>query len=82
MGEGDQLVQNRMPYVQWLVEHVTAQLTPEEVAMRSQPDQAPSIVEAARRDAEESARQVSRWFDPPVMRAVVAAQDRTDRCFL
>ena len=71
-----------MPYVQWLVEHVTAQLTPEEVAMRSQPDQAPSIVEAARRDAEEWARQVSRWFDPPVMRAGVAAQDRTDRCFL
>ena len=58
MGEGEHLVQNRMPYVQWLVEHVTAQLTPDEVAMRSQPDKAPSIVEAARRDAEEWARQV------------------------
>ena len=34
--DSEQLVQNRMPYVQWLVEHVAAQLTSEEVTLRRQ----------------------------------------------
>ena len=56
--DAEQLVQNRMPYVQWLVEHVAAQLTPEEVKLRRQHGKASGLVEAARRDAEEWARQV------------------------
>ena len=59
MNDAEQLVQNRMPYVQWLVEHCTQQLTPEEVALRSQRGKATGLVEAARRDAEEWARQVA-----------------------
>lgn len=51
-------MQNRMPYVQWLVEHVAAQLTPEEVRLRRQPGKVSGLVEAARRDAEEWAWQV------------------------
>ena len=56
--DSEQLVQNRMPYVQWLVEHVAAQLTSEEVALRRQHGKVSGLVEAARRDAEEWARQV------------------------
>ncbi len=56
--DAEQLVQNRMPYVQWLVEHVAAQLTPDEVKLRRQHGKASGLVEAARRDAEEWARQV------------------------
>eukprot|EP00802_Teleaulax_amphioxeia_P001771 Tamp_01773.p1 GENE.Tamp_01773~~Tamp_01773.p1 ORF type:complete len:978 (-),score=217.46 Tamp_01773:562-3495(-) len=73
--DSEQLVQNRMPYVQWLVEHVAAQLTPEEVKLRRQHGKASGLVEAARRDAEEWARQVAEDLpnalrnampDPPV----------------
>jgi hypothetical protein len=43
---------------QWLVEHVAAQLTPEEVRLRRQQGKVSGLVEDARRDAEEWARQV------------------------
>ena len=56
-GDREQLAQNRMPYVQWLIEQCSAQLTPEEKALRRQPGQ-PSVL-AARRDAEEWARSVA-----------------------
>jgi len=59
IGQGEQLVQNRMPYVQWLVEHVVSQLDAADLQQRNQHGTVSGAVESARRDAEEWARQVS-----------------------
>eukprot|EP00960_Hanusia_phi_P071799 767634-Hanusia_phi.AAC.1 len=58
----DQLVQNRMPYVQWLLEHLIGQLSQQEWQQRNSSasnNGGGGVIEPARRDAEEWARQVS-----------------------
>jgi len=58
----EQLIQNRMPYVQWILEHLTGHLSQSEWQQRnSNPSNngGGGVIEPARRDAEEWARQVS-----------------------